>query len=64
MKKYQIIYADPPWGHDDKMETHSFSQLNHYKTMTTKEICDLEILGLKICLIITNLIVGIVGVMK
>jgi len=43
MKKYQIIYADPPWGHDDKMETHSFSQLNHYKTMTTKEICDLSI---------------------
>lgn len=42
-KKYQIIYADPPWGHDDKMETHSFSQLNHYKTMTTKEICDLPI---------------------
>lgn len=42
-KKYQIIYADPPWGHNDKMETHSFSQLNHYKTMTTREICNLPI---------------------
>jgi site-specific DNA-methyltransferase (adenine-specific) len=43
MKKYQIIYADPPWGHNDKMASHSFSQLNHYNTMTTKEICELPI---------------------
>ena len=43
MKRYQIIYADPPWGHDDKMETHSFTQLNHYKTMTTSEISALPI---------------------
>ena len=43
MKKYQIIYADPPWGHNDKMETHSFTQLNHYQTMTTDEICALPI---------------------
>ena len=45
-KKYQIIYADPPWGHNDKMETHSFSQLNHYKTMTTNEISSLDVASL------------------
>ena len=43
MKKYQIIYADPPWGHNDKMETHSFSQLHHYTTMPTEDICNLPI---------------------
>jgi len=41
--KYQIIYADPPWGHNDKMATHSFTQLHHYSTMTTPEICNLPI---------------------
>lgn len=41
--KYKIIYADPPWAHNDKMATHSFSQLNHYKTMTLKDICELPI---------------------
>jgi len=44
-KKYKIIYADPPWAHNDKMATHSFSQLNHYQTMTLKEICDMPIGG-------------------
>lgn len=43
MKKYQIIYADPPWGHNDKMLKHSFTKLNHYSTMTTEEICSLPI---------------------
>jgi N6-adenosine-specific RNA methylase IME4 len=28
MKKYFIIYADPPWSYDDKMKGHSFS-LDH-----------------------------------
>lgn len=38
MKKYQIIYADPPWRYDfckdnaDKVE-------NHYQTMTNEDIC-------------------------
>src|SRR3990167_11009364 len=42
MKKYQIIYADPPWSYDfskdnaDKIE-------NHYLTMSQEEICRLEI---------------------
>jgi len=42
-KKYQIIYADPPWGHDDKMATHSFTRLHHYSTMPTEEICKLPV---------------------
>jgi N6-adenosine-specific RNA methylase IME4 len=43
MKKYNIIYADPPWSYNDKMETHSFSELNHYSTMSLQEIKDLPI---------------------
>ena len=42
MKKYQIIYADPPWQYDfskdnaDKIE-------KHYPTMTLKDICALNV---------------------
>ena len=42
MKKYQIIYADPPWQYNfskdnaDKIE-------NHYPTMTQKDICALNV---------------------
>ena len=42
MKKYQIIYADPPWRYDfckdnsDKIEV-------HYPTMTLEDICRLEV---------------------
>jgi N6-adenosine-specific RNA methylase IME4 len=32
MKKYQIIYADPPWSYDDKMKGHSFSLEEEYET--------------------------------
>lgn len=41
-KKYNIIYADPPWRYNfskdnaDKIE-------NHYPTMTVEEICNLPI---------------------
>lgn len=35
-KKYQIIYADPPWSYDDK--GCNGNALAHYKTMTLKEI--------------------------
>jgi len=41
-KKYQIIYADPPWKYNfckdnaDKIE-------NHYPTMSVQEICNLSI---------------------
>ncbi len=42
MKKYQIIYADPPWKYDfskdnkDKIE-------NHYPTMSLNEIKELAV---------------------
>ena len=41
-KKYQIIYADPPWRYDfskdnsDKIE-------NHYSTMSLEDICSLNV---------------------
>ena len=31
-KKYNIIYADPPWSYNDKMHGHSFSLENEYPT--------------------------------
>lgn len=41
MGKYQIIYADPPWKYrnDKGMGVAE----NHYKTMTTEEICSLPV---------------------
>ncbi|MEF3692247.1 MAG: MT-A70 family methyltransferase [Candidatus Moraniibacteriota bacterium] len=42
LKKYQIIYADPPWRYDfckdnaDKIE-------NHYPTMTNADICNIKV---------------------
>lgn len=42
MKKYQVIYADPPWRYDfskdnaDKIE-------NHYETMTNEDICKIVV---------------------
>jgi len=32
MKKYEIIYADPPWAYNDKMTGHSFSLDHEYIT--------------------------------
>lgn len=32
MKKYQVIYADPPWSYNDKMSGHSFSLDHEYET--------------------------------
>ena len=44
MKKYQIIYADPPWlfekGYWDRSQSKPDS---HYPCMKTKDICDLGI---------------------
>lgn len=39
-KKYNIIYADPPWRY---WESGNKNQSEHYKTMTIDEICDLPI---------------------
>ncbi|MFC1015238.1 MT-A70 family methyltransferase [Pasteurella multocida] len=35
-KKYQIIYADPPWNYSNKASNGAVT--NHYRTMTFKEI--------------------------
>jgi N6-adenosine-specific RNA methylase IME4 len=41
MKKYQIIYADPPWSYNDKMSGHSFSLDHEYKTQDKNWIANL-----------------------
>lgn len=45
MKKYQIIYADPPWEYKSKGGRSSAEQ--HYPVMSTKDICSLDIKSLK-----------------
>jgi N6-adenosine-specific RNA methylase IME4 len=40
MKKYQIIYADPPWRY---WEGGDKNQSKHYNTLTIEEICKLPI---------------------
>jgi len=48
MKKYQIIYADPPWQYRDtarykKYRLHGFGAEHHYNTMPLDEICNLKV---------------------
>lgn len=40
-KKYNIIYADPPWRYSDRNCNGACEQ--HYNTMTLDDICDLSI---------------------
>ncbi len=40
-KKYQIIYADPPWRYSDKGCNGSAE--NHYQTMNIKDICEMPV---------------------
>lgn len=40
-KKYQIIYADPPWSYNDKKCNGACE--NHYSTMKIKDICNLPV---------------------
>ena len=42
-KKYQIIYADPPWSYNDKMSGHSFSLDHEYITQSKDWIKKLQI---------------------
>lgn len=44
MKKYQIIYADPPWSYNDKKggDKGYASAEGHYKCMDIKEIYNLQ----------------------
>jgi len=46
MKKYQIIYADPPWSYQDKqtsLGTAGFGASVRYKTMPLKDIKELPV---------------------
>ena len=43
MKKYSVIYADPPWSYNDKMKGHSFSLDHEYETQDLAWICKLPI---------------------
>jgi len=47
--KYQIIYADPPWKYlwGEGKDGGNFAPEKHYETMTTDEICQLEVKALR-----------------
>lgn len=40
MKKYDIIYADPPWLYNDKSRSHGGGAESHYKCISTKNMID------------------------
>lgn len=40
-KKYNIIYADPPWSYDDK--NCAGAAAAQYSTMKTADICNLPV---------------------
>jgi len=42
-KKYNIIYADPPWQYNDKSLSHGGGAEQHYPCMSTGDICDLPV---------------------
>ena len=43
-KKYDIIYADPPWRYDRKQAKGAAE--NHYTTMKVEDICKLDVEGM------------------
>ena len=43
MKKYQIIYCDPPWSYKDKKGNDPKFAAITYKTMATKDIAELPV---------------------
>jgi N6-adenosine-specific RNA methylase IME4 len=43
MKKYQIIYADPPWVYQDKSKSHGGGAESHYVCTPTEELGRLQI---------------------
>ena len=47
--KYQIVYADPPWGYlwGKGKDGGNFAPEKHYQTMTTDEICSLDVKRLR-----------------
>ena len=47
--KYQVIYADPPWAYlwGTGKDGGNFAPEKHYKTMSTKEICAIDVKSLR-----------------
>jgi len=45
-KKYQIIYADPPWGFKVWSEKGWNKRSAHYHRMTIKDVCDLPVIDI------------------
>lgn len=43
VKKYKVIYADPPWKYGDKLKHHGGGAEDHYPTMETEEIMALPV---------------------
>lgn len=43
MKKYQIIYADPPWKYKDKSKSHGGGAESHYVCMEIFDICSMPL---------------------
>lgn len=43
MKKYEIIYADPPWSYDDNMTGYSMGASAHYETQDLQWIKNLPV---------------------
>lgn len=46
MKKYNILYADPPWRYRDKLRTQGGGSESKYPTMTVQQIADLPVRGI------------------
>ena len=42
-KKYQIIYADPPWKYSDRSKSHGGGAESHYPVMAEDDICAIPI---------------------
>ena len=42
-KKYNIIYADPPWSYGDKLKHWGGGANSHYDTMKLSEIKEMNI---------------------
>lgn len=38
IKKYQIIYCDPPWNYQDKSKSHGGGAESHYSCMTIEQL--------------------------
>lgn len=45
-KKYNVVYADPPWRYNDKMKSQGGGAEGHYQTMNIEEIKALDVEGI------------------